>query len=165
MNNKKINNLHVIINFLIIFILGIVIVIFTSNSLLTINTLSAIKTDLFKSREENSEYYNYMNIFENYILAGDYMNAYSLLDDYNAKEKFNDITDFKQKMEYIYTDKKNYQYNIENIVEKEKYKDVYIKTYISYKDISNIQTGIVEFMIREYSAFDYKIYVRTEINI
>lgn len=162
-NMHSVGYLKTIIFIVIIVVLGIVIIKFTTSSLLTINTLQAIKTDLFKERQENNTYYNYMNIFENYILSGKYNDAYSLLNEYNAKEKFSGLDDFKEKMSYIYSSDKNYQYSVEEIIEKEKYKDIYIKTYVSYKDTSKIETGIVEFMIREYSSFDYKIYVRTDM--
>lgn len=163
-NVQNVNYLRSIIGIVIILILGIAIIKFTTSSLLTINTAEAIKTDLFKERAENNSYYNYMNIFENYIVSGKYNEAYSLLNEYNAKEKFSSLDDFKEKMSYIYSSDKNYHYNVEEIIEKVKYKDVYIKTYVSYKDSSKIETGIVEFMIREYSTFDYKIYLRTDIN-
>jgi len=163
-NAQAIEYLKIIIEILIILVLGIFIIVLTNKSLLTINTLDAIKTDLLKSRDENTNYYNYMNIFETYIFSGEYEKAYLLLDEYNAKEKFSSLQDFEQKMNYIYSSEKNYQYNIESIVEKDKYKDAYMKVYLSYKDINKIDTSVIEFMIREYSAFDYKIYLRTEIN-
>lgn len=164
-NVQIINYLKIIIVYLIIIILGIIIIKIMNLSLLKINTAEVIKTDLFKIHNSNEQYYNYMNIFENYILNNSYEKAYSLLDDYNAKEKFSGINDFRNKMNFIYDETKNHNYMVAKVNEKENYKDIYIKTNITYKDISNTQISVVEFMIREYNTFDYKIYVRTNMDI
>ena len=155
MHNKKIVD---VIKILVVVIIGFTIIYLSNILLLSINTEKILKTNLFKERDNNDQYCNYLENFEDWILSGEYQKAYESLDKYNAEERFDGIDDFQEKMTELYSSANSYAYNVSEIIVKENYKDIYIKLNIIYADMTN---DIVEFMIREYEVYEYKIYIRT----
>ena len=145
---------------IIIIILGILFVIVLENNMLKINTVRAIKEDVFKSNSDNEIYYEYVDIFEKYIFVGEYEKAYKLLNKHNAEEKFDGVSVFKSKMMELYSQNNDVNYTILDIVNKPEYNDIYFKATIIDKEYNY---DVLQIMIREYNTFNYNIFFLTEL--
>ena len=164
MDKKIIVGLKYCTLFIAVTVIGVICIRLINHYILKLNVLELCKTDMFASNDGNDVYYNYMKIMENNILNEEYDKVYPLWDEYNFREKFNaDKEVFKEKMKDIYSSESEHVYTVINAVKHKDFVDIFVKLETISKDINCEQLYNIEFIIRQYKLFDYKIFMTTTI--